>query len=476
MTGRTITPDICVIGAGSGGLSVAAAAAAFGVDVVLIEKGLMGGDCLNHGCVPSKSLIAAAAGAASTRAAAALGAECSDPRFDYSRTHAHIRDVIAAIAPHDSQERFEGLGVTVLRDHARFVDERTVEAGDIRVRARRFVVATGSSPAVPPIPGLDSVAYLTNETIFHLTSRPDRLLIVGGGPIGIELAQAYRRLGAEVAVVDSAQALSREDREAAAAVLETLRSEGVRLYENAKITRVEPDGDGVAVVMETTEGEGRLSGSHLLVAVGRAPNVAGLDLEAAGIDHDHRGVRVNGSMRTSNRRVYAIGDVAGGLQFTHAANYHAGLVVRAILFRLPVRNKPILVPRVTFTDPELAHVGMSEEEARGRHGDSISVLRAPFAENDRARAEARNDGLVKLVTDRRGRILGVTIVGAGAGELISLWSLAVSRRLKVSAIAGLVLPYPTLSETGKRAAVAFYSTIPQKPWVRRLVRFLRIFG
>ena len=329
---------------------------------------------------------------------------------------------------------------------------------------------------MPPIPGLETVPCLTNETIFDLTTRPDHLIVIGGGPIGIEMAQAYRRLGADVTVVEAAAALAREDREAAAVVLDALRREGVSLHEGARVVRVEPDGAGIAVIVETQEGEGRLSGSHLLVAVGRAANVDGLALEAAGIDHDRRGIRVDNALRTSNRRVYAIGDVAGGLQFTHAANYHAGLVIRAILFRLPVRNRPVLVPRVTYTDPELAHVGMSEEEARAQHGDSIRVLRAPFSGNDRALAEARTEGFVKLVTDRRGRILGVTIVGDRAGELIALWSLAVSRRLKVSAIAGLILPYPTLSEAGKRAAVAFYSGSLENPWIRRLVRFLRIFG
>ncbi|PTW62489.1 pyruvate/2-oxoglutarate dehydrogenase complex dihydrolipoamide dehydrogenase (E3) component [Breoghania corrubedonensis] len=476
MTSRLLTPDICIIGAGSGGLSVAAAAAAFGVEVVLIEKGRMGGDCLNYGCVPSKSLIAVAALAHDARSGRALGLNAGEPVLDYGLTHAHIHDVIATIAPHDSVERFEALGVTVLQDHARFVDERTVEAGEVRVRARRFVIATGSSPAVPPIPGLDTVGSLTNETIFDLKTRPDHLIIIGGGPIGIELAQAYRRLGAQVSVVEAATVLAREDREAAAVVRAALRDEGVALHEATKVVRVETDEAGIAVIVEAQEGEGRLSGSHLLVAVGRTANTESLGLDVAGIDHDKRGIQVDQAMRTSNRRVYAIGDVAGGLQFTHAANYHAGLVVRAILFRLPIRNRPVLVPRVTYSDPELAHVGLSEAEARESHGDSLKVLRAPFAENDRARAEARTEGFVKLVADRRGRILGATIVGDRAGELIGLWSLAVSRRLKVSAIAGLVLPYPTLSEAGKRAAVSFYTDSLDNPWVRRLVRFLRIFG
>ncbi|WP_321342825.1 FAD-dependent oxidoreductase [Breoghania sp.] len=477
MSGTVLTPDICIIGAGSGGLSVAAAAAAFGVEVVLIEKGLMGGDCLNYGCVPSKSLIAAAHQAHTMRSDKGLGVAPADPVLDFAKTQAHLRSVIAAIAPHDSVERFEGLGVTVLQSRARFVDAETVEAGGTRIRARRFVIATGSSPAVPPIPGLEESGFLTNETIFDLTERPDHLIIIGGGPIGIELAQAYRRLGAAVTVVEAQKALSREDEEAASLVLSALREEGVVLHEGAKVVRVEGEAGAPVVVIEREGGvQDRISGSHLLVAVGRSPNIADLGLEAAGIDFERSGIRVDPDLRTANRRVYAIGDVAGGLQFTHAANYHAGLVVRAILFRLPVRNRPHLVPRVTYCDPELAHVGLSEAEAREVHGDGVKVLRAELGENDRARAEGVGRGFVKLLTDRRGRILGATIVGESAGELIALWSLAVSRRLKVSAIAGLVLPYPTLSETGKRAAVSYYSGSLENPWLRGLVRFLRIFG
>ena len=477
MSGNILTPDICVIGAGSGGLSVAAAAAGFGVNVVLIEKGLMGGDCLNYGCVPSKSLIAAAHRAHTMRNDSGLGVAPVEPVMDFARTQAHLRSVIAAIAPHDSVGRFEGLGVTVLQSHARFVDPETVQAGETRIKARRFVIATGSSPAVPPIPGLAETGYLTNETIFDLTRRPDHLIIIGGGPIGIELAQAYRRLGADVTVLEASRALSREDPEAAALVLSALRAEGVAVHEGAKVVRVEGQESARTVIIEREgEAQERITGSHLLVAVGRSPNIADLGLEAAGVDFERGGIRVDPDLRTSNRRVYAIGDVAGGLQFTHAANYHAGLVVRAILFRLPVRNRPHLVPRATYCDPELAHVGLSEAEAREAHGDGVKVLRAELAENDRARAEGIAKGFVKIITGKRGRILGVTIVGESAGELIATWSLAVSRRLKVSAIAGLTLPYPTLSETGKRAAIGYYAGSLENPLVRGLVRFLRIFG
>lgn len=471
-----LEPDICVIGGGSGGLSVAAAAAAFGVPVVLVEKGRMGGDCLNYGCVPSKAMIAAARHAQAMREAGPFGILPVEPDIDFAGVNAHIRSVIAAIAPHDSVERFTGLGVRVIQDAARFKDAETVVAGDVEIRARRFVVATGSSPLVPPIPGLDGVAYLTNETIFDLVERPGHLVIIGGGPIGMELAQAHRRLGSAVTVVEAAAALGKDDPELAAVVLERLRAEGVVIREKTKVVGVErPETGGVRLRVESEAGADTVEGTHLLVAAGRAANVAGLGLEAAGIDHDRRGIRVTPSMRTTNRRVYAIGDVAGGQQFTHVAGYHAGLVIRAILFRLRATENRAIIPWVTFTDPELAHVGLTEAQARAR-GGTVHVLRWPYAGNDRAQAERATAGLVKLVTNGRGRILGATIVGANAGEMISLWALAVTKKLGVRDIAGYVPPYPTMSEIGKRASMSYFSDAARKPLVRRLIGFLRRFG
>ncbi|AXS39228.1 FAD-dependent oxidoreductase [Breoghania sp. L-A4] len=481
-SGTLLTPDICVIGAGSGGLSVAAAAVAFGVDVVLVEKGKMGGDCLNYGCVPSKALVAAAKHAHGIREAAAFGVNAGDPQVDFARVHAHVHEVIASIAPHDSVERFEGLGVRVLQDEARFVDARTVSAGGHTIRARRFVIATGASPMVPPIPGLDDVSYLTNETIFDLTECPGHLVIIGGGPIGMELAQAFRRLGARVTVLEAMKALGKDDPDLAGIVLERLRAEGIDIREGAKVARVEQRGAGVAVHVESDDApaEAAIEGSHLLVATGRRPNLAGLDLDAAGIIHDRRGIIVDRGLRTSNRRVYAIGDVAageeaGGLQFTHVAGYHAGLVIRSILFRMPVHENRGIIPWVTFTDPELASAGLSEAEARARHSD-IRVLSSAYAENDRARAERRTEGSIKVITDSRGRILGAAIAGANAGEIINMWALAVSQKMKIKAFTGFISPYPTMAEIGKRAAIGFYTPSLANPWLRRLIRFLRVFG
>lgn len=473
---KLLQPDICVIGAGSGGLTVAAAAAAFGVSVVLIERGKMGGDCLNYGCVPSKALLAAGKQAHRMAHASPFGVADVEPDVDFAKVMRHVDSVIAAIEPNDSVERFTALGVTVIQEEAHFINKRAVQAGEHEIRARRFVVATGSSPVVPPIPGIDEVRALTNETIFSRKRRPEHLIVIGGGPVGIELAQAHRRLGSRVTVVEAATALGNDDPELTATVLRHLREEGIDILEHTKVARVGKRGrHGVRVHLEDEAGERTLDGSHLLLATGRQPNVASLALEKARVAYDKKGIKVSRKLRTRNRRIYAIGDVTGGLQFTHVANYHAGLVIRALLFRLPAKENRDIIPWATYTDPELAHIGKTEAQARKKYRD-VSVLRWPYSENDRAQAERAATGFIKLVAGRGGRILGVTIVGAGASEMINFWSLALSKRLKLSDIAGYVAPYPTMAEIGKRAALSYYADSTRKPIVRRLVRFLRMFG
>lgn len=477
---KILTPDICVIGAGSGGLSVAAAAARFGVPVVLVEKGPMGGDCLNFGCVPSKALIAAAKAAEHQRHASAFGIADVIPAIDFAGVSRHVRETIEAIAPNDSVERFTGLGAQVIQGEARFKDERAVvvdaHEGIYEIRARRFVVATGSSPFIPEITGLEETGYLTNETIFELTALPPRLVVIGGGPVGMELAQAYRRLGAEVMVLEAASVLAGEDPELAAVVLGALRREGVAVHEKARVVGVDRKAENsLQVRAETERGPLSIEGTHLLIAAGRSPNVDDLDLAKAGIAFDRNGIKVSRTLRTTNRRVYAIGDVAGGPQFTHRANYHAGLVLRALLFRLPARENRLIVPRVTYTEPELARVGLTEEEAGKIYG-SVRVVKWPYAENDRARTDRKAEGFIKLIAGRRGRILGVSIVGASAGEMIGFWGLALSKRMNVRDIAGHVAPYPTMGEIGKRAALAYFADATRSGWVRRLIRLLRTFG
>jgi pyruvate/2-oxoglutarate dehydrogenase complex dihydrolipoamide dehydrogenase (E3) component len=470
-----LTPDICVIGAGSGGLSVAAAAAAFGVPVVLIEKGKMGGDCLNYGCVPSKALLAAAKHAVAPRRVSPFGLTLPRAEIDFAKVSAHVRGVIAAIAPNDSRERFTGLGVHVIQGAACFTDATTVGVGNFAIKARRFVIATGSSAAVPPIPGLAETPFLTNETIFELKRCPAHLIIIGAGPIGLELAQAHHRLGAKVTVLEAATPLAKDDPECAAIVLEHLTREGIAIRSGVKVARVAHSDGKVQAVIESPQGEETIEGSDLLVAAGRRANVEGLDLEAAGIKYEPRGIVVDKGLKTTNKKIYAIGDVAGGLQFTHAANHHAGIVIRNVLFRLPAKTNDELVPWVTFTDPELAHVGLTEGQARERH-KTIRVLRWPYHENDRAQAERETDGHIKVITAKNGRILGATIVGAHAGELITTWTLALSRGLNIRAMTGIVVPYPTLSEIGKRAAITYFSPSLTNPKVRRLINFLRRFG
>ncbi len=472
---ETIQVDICVIGAGSGGLSVAAGASQMGASVVLFEKGAMGGDCLNVGCVPSKALLAAGHAAHAGPDAARYGVDAALRGVDWARVRDHVHGVIEEIAPMDSVERYTGFGVRVIQAEARFTGPRTVEGGGVRVESKFVVIATGSTPAVPPIPGLDGVPYLTNETVFDLVERPRRLLVLGGGPIGCELAQAHARLGCEVVLVEAKSLLGNEDAEAADVVRLALRRDGVELHEGAAAVHAGPAGDGVDLVVNGEAGESVLQGSHLLVAVGRRVGFEGLDLGRAGIETDERGrLKLDRRLRTTNRRVFAVGDAAGGAQFTHLAGFHAGIVIRNALFRLPARSDPVL-PRVTYTAPELASVGADEAMLRDK-GEAFEVLRWPFSENDRAIAERDVEGFTKLYVSPKGRILGAVVVGTGAGEIVSLYTLAIAKKLKVSDIAGLVVPYPTRAEVVKRAAGSWYVPKLFSARTRRIVRFLMRFA
>jgi pyruvate/2-oxoglutarate dehydrogenase complex dihydrolipoamide dehydrogenase (E3) component len=462
------TPDLCIIGAGAGGLAVAAGAARLGARVVLIERGEMGGDCLNTGCVPSKSLLAAARFAHLWRRSGAFGIAYEPPRIDFAAVGEGVEGVIATLAPNDSEERFAALGVRVLRAEARFTGPASLTAAGEEIGARRFVIAAGSSPAVPPIPGLEGTPFLTNETIFRLRAAPSHLIVIGGGPIGVELAQAHCRLGSRVTVIDVGPFLPRDDPELVALLVAKLVAEGIEARPHARIARVEREGSGIALSLESGE---RILGSHLLVAAGRRPSLEALDLEKAGIASGPQGIAVNRRLVTTNRRAFAIGDAAGGPQFTHIALYHAGIVIKNALFHIPAKVDTRALPWVTYTDPELAHVGLSERAARER-GSDIRVLSSPFAENDRAQAERAGEGLVKIVASSGGRILGASILGVGAGELILPFALAISQKIKLRALAELIVPYPTLGEAAKRAAASFFAPRLFSPGTRRLVRLL----
>ena len=467
--------DICVIGAGSGGLSVAAGASQMGASTVLIEKHKMGGDCLNYGCVPSKALIAAAHAAEAARRAPLFGVDTGPPVVDFARVHEHVHGVIEAIAPNDSVERFEGLGVTVINEVARFTGPRTIQAGDAEINARRIVIATGSSAAVPPIPGLETVPFMTNETVFDRTVAPAHLIVIGGGPIGVELAQAFRRLGARVTMLEMFTVLGRDDPELAEFVKLQLRKDGVEIREGIEIGAIESGSGGIIVRIKGEAGDETIEGSDLLIAAGRRANLDSLDLDAAGIAHSPKVIDVDRGLRTSNRRVYAIGDAASPYQFTHMASYQATVVLRNALFRLPAKVDYRAVPWVTYASPELAHVGMNESAAAEVHG-TIRVLRFPFAENDRAQAERETDGLAKVITNKRGVVVGAGIVGAHAGELIQSWILPIARRMHIKHVAGLIVPYPTLGEVNKRAAGSYFTPMLFSDRTRKLVRFLGNFG
>ena len=471
---KMLSPDICVIGAGSAGLTVAAAASQLGALTVLVEKGLMGGDCLNYGCVPSKSLLAA--GRAAVQAHNGIGGIHSwRPDVDFAGVHDYVQNVIAAIAPQDSVERFEGLGVRVLREPARFTSRTEIAAGEQRIAARRFVIATGSAPLIPAVAGLERVPYFTNETIFDNRSLPRHLIVIGGGSVGMEIGQAYAHLGAKVTIIEMERILGRDDPEVARVVADRLRRDGVTLLERTRVTGVDGEAGRITVEAECEGGTPHLEGSHLLVAAGRLPNIDGLELATAGIAHSARRIEVDPRLRTSNRKVYAIGDVVGRYPFTHVANHHAMVVVRNALFRQPTKVNDKAVPWVTYTDPELAHVGLTEEAARARYG-GIRILRWPFADVDRAVTEERTDGFIKVVTTGRGQILGASIAGCHAGELVLPWVMAIEHDIKILAMAKLIAPYPTYSEISKRVAGSYFTPLLFSERARKLVRFLSRFG
>ena len=467
---QRITTDLLVIGAGSGGLSVAAGASQMGADVVLLEGHKMGGDCLNYGCVPSKALIASAKAAYGQAHTSAYGVADVSPQVDYAAAMDHVADVIAQIAPVDSQERFEGFGVRVIRAFGHFVSPTEVQAGQHIITARRIVIATGSRPLVPPIPGLEATPYLTNETLFDLRKQPDHLIIIGGGPIGMEMAQAHIRLGSKVTVLEGDRVLAKDDPELARIVIQTLIDEGVEIVEGALAAEIRhPDGQ-----IEVATQDGRVfRGSHLLMAVGRKSNTEKLNLAAAGIETTKTGIKVDDSLRTSNRKVYAIGDVAGGLQFTHVAGYHAGVVIRSAVLGLPSKAQTSHIPWATYTDPELAQIGLTEAQARQAHGRKLDVARFDYHHNDRAIAERKTKGFVKVMIVK-GRPLGVSIVGHQGGEQMNFWALALANGLKMSQISAMVSPYPTIGEVNKRAAGAYFSPkLFESQAVKRVVGFVQ---
>jgi pyruvate/2-oxoglutarate dehydrogenase complex dihydrolipoamide dehydrogenase (E3) component len=466
-----LKPDFCVIGAGSGGLSFAAGVVQMGASVVLIERDKMGGDCLNYGCVPSKALIAAAKSYHEIQRSALFGWSGTDYKVDFKKIHKHIRRTIERIAPNDSASRFEKLGVKVIKAEASFLDADTVQAGEYIVQAKRFIISTGSSPFIPDIKGIKNIEYLTNETIFDLTTLPKKLVIIGGGPIGIELAQSFLRFGSKVTVLEAFSALPKDDTEVVAMLKASIIAEGLELREGVKINEIKKAANGYSVHFKHENKEHIIKASQILVAAGRRPNLAKLNLELANIEYTPRGIIADRFLKSSNKRVFAIGDCIGGYQFTHVAGYHAGIVIRNSIFRLRSTIKTIQIPWVTYTDPEISHVGFTEQELKAQNIDYKS-LSMNFSENDRAQVEHKMDGMIKILVSPRGKILGATIIASGAGELILPWVLAIQNDLKIGSMANLIAPYPTMSEISKRVAGLYFKDKIFGPWMQKIVKFL----
>lgn len=442
--------DLVIIGGGSGGLVVASAAAQLKAKVALVERERLGGDCLWYGCVPSKSLLYAAGIAYTVKNAGQFGINYHNLDIDFAKIIRHIEQVIATIEPHDSPARFESLGVEVLFGTGEFINRHSFVVNGRILSARAFVIATGSRPLIPPIEGLKESGYLTNEEVFSVAKLPKSLAVIGAGPVGCELGQAFARLGSKVSLIAKTnQILPREDPEAALVVEAQLQAEGIKILRNRQVNRVEIK-EGKKVIWGGDEELAKVE--EILVAAGRVAKVELLNLAAAGVDVAKDGIVVNEKLQTSNRKIYACGDVIGGYRFTHAASYEAQVVLKNALF-LPVwRRNYRVMPRATFTDPELASVGMTEAQARDFYGDEVCVLKQEFAGVDRAVAEAHKEGFVKIITRQNGEILGAHLVGSRAGELIHEIVLAMSYKLKVGALSNMIHVYPTLSEvTGKAA-------------------------
>lgn len=439
--------DLIVIGAGSAGLSVVAGAVQMGARVVLIEGGQMGGDCLNTGCVPSKALIEAARRAEGAVSAKNLGVSCHDVMVDYALVMRHVHKTIAAIEPHDSRERFENLGVRVIRGYAEFVSKNSVRVGDETVTSRRIIVATGATPIAPPIDGLEKVNYFTNENFFENRDRPDHLIIIGGGPIGVEMAQAHAHLGIKTTLIERSEILPREISDTRDIVRTTLSQDGVTVFEYCDVRSINNSGANKSITLAKGQ---LIEGSHILIATGRRANFKRLNLSAAGIETTDVGIKVDDSLRTTNRAVYAIGDVIGQEQFTHVAGYHASLVVRSALFGLPAKVKTHHIPRVTYCAPEVASVGDISD------GPEIETYRVTYDALDRAIAGDRTSGFAQIWV-KKGRVRGVTIVGAQAGELIHFWSLVIAQNLKLSKASSAIIPYPTLSDINKKLIGAYFT-------------------
>lgn len=466
--------DIGIIGGGAAGLTVAAGAAQLGAKTLLIEKeAALGGDCLHFGCVPSKTLINSARVYHQMKTAARYGLPVVDlPPVDFREIAKRIKTVIAAIQHHDSEERFCRLGAKVVFGEPQFIDEHSLRLNGQRFAAKNWVIATGSSPVVPPIPGLNETPHFSNREIFYLEHLPSSMIILGAGPVGIEMGQAFNRLGTRVTIIDRAdQILGKEDADMAASVKGVLEAEGVVFHLEASIESVADIGHGKSVTIKTSDGQRLvLESESVLVAMGRAANTAGLGLEKIGVEHDRRGIKVDQRLRTSQKHIYAAGDVAGGYQFTHAAGYEGGIVVSNAVFHLPRRTDYSYMPWCTYTDPPLGSIGLNEKAAR-QAGIDCSLWIEEFKNNDRSLAEGEPVGRIKLILDEKEKPVGVQILGPHAGDLLAEWVAIFTGKVKLSTLAAAIHPYPTIAEINKRVAGNFFSSKIFSDKVKKTLKF-----
>ena len=472
---ENIKTDICILGGGSGGLVLAAAARSFGVKTILIENRKMGGECLNYGCIPSKSLIAAADIGHTLKAAEKYGFSFSDVLTNYEKIHQYIQSVIQRISSRDSKERFESLGVKVLTGNSKFIGpNRLIFNHELSIKAKHFVIATGSSPAIPDVEGLKNVPFLTNETIFNLKEKVDHLVVMGGGPVGCELAQAYCFLGSKVTIIQHSYLLPKDDPSHVEELKNIFIKQGINIYEESTVQAVTKKDTAIEVTFQKDGNNHVVNASHLLIATGRQPNINGLALEKANVQCEKSGVIVNKRLRTSNKRIYAIGDVINGPKFTHIAAYQANIVLQNILFKLHKSVDNRALPWVTYTTPQLAHVGLTEKQAAKINGEKRIIVKR-FQDNDRAQSENKTAGGIKLIATGQGQVLGVSILGDNVDNLIGLWSLVITQRLSLGKVAKLIIPYPTREEINKASAIEFYRPMLSSRWLRWLVRCLQWF-
>jgi pyruvate/2-oxoglutarate dehydrogenase complex dihydrolipoamide dehydrogenase (E3) component len=472
MSRERIKADLAIIGAGAAGLVTASGAAQLGRKVVLFEAGEMGGDCLNYGCVPSKAILTAAHKVQAIRDASKYGITVGEPSVDFAKVRETIQSAITTIEPNDSQERFEGFGVKVVREYARFENEDTLVSDSVEVKAKRIVVATGTRAFIPPIDGLSGAPYLTNETIWSLETLPEHLIVLGAGPIGAELGQAFRRLGSDVTIIEAGVPLARFEPEHAALVTDALMRDGVTLHAGLSASKVSHDDTGVSVTL--SDGQS-VSGSHILVATGRKPVTDGLNLEAAGVETDARGIVCDDRLRTSNKRVLAAGDIAGKGGLTHLAGWHGSVILRNLYYGLSTGQSSQPIPGAVYTDPPIAQVGLTEAQARAEHGDTIKIASWGFDDNDRAIAETDVRGGVKLILGKGGKVLGAHAAGARADDLIQIAGGVMARGGTVRDLTSPVAPYPTRGEIFKRAAGSYYEPVVFGSMAKLLARVLSAF-